>query len=164
MKVVKRLFVPKNVWLLAGIFDIAFFDLVSKWLAERYLTTPLVFFKGYLTLHVSYNPGIAFSIPIPNVAMILATPILIFAITYLLVKTCNLNHLATKFALIFMIGGALGNFINRIWNGAVTDFIDFSFFPSFNLADAYLTVGAFLIIVFYGKIAVNTDGTRSATT
>lgn len=157
----KRLFVQKNIWLLAGIFDLVLFDLVTKWLARSYLTTPQVFLGGRLTLGVSYNPGIAFSLPVPNMAMVIATPILIYAIITLLVKVCNLHHPITKVALMLMIGGAVGNFINRLWVGSVIDFIDFSFFPSFNLADAFLTIGAFLIVVFYGKIAVTNDGTRS---
>jgi lipoprotein signal peptidase len=50
--------------------------------------------------------------------------------------------------------GGLGSFISRLTEGAVVDFIAFSFWPSFNIADACLTIAAFLMIIFYGKINV----------
>ncbi len=49
-------------------------------------------------------------------------------------------------ALSLVIGGALGNVIDRILIGAVIDFISIGPFPSFNLADSAVTVGMILII------------------
>jgi signal peptidase II len=54
-------------------------------------------------------------------------------------------------ALSLILGGALGNLIDRIWLGAVTDFLDFHamgwHFPAFNVADAAITCGAALIVM-----------------
>lgn len=135
-------------------------DLSTKWLAQSYLQNPLEIIPQILRLSVSQNTGIAFSIPIPNIIMIFLTPFLIVALAYLIVQTCNISHRATKLCLTLILAGALGNFINRLYNGAVTDFIDFSFWPSFNLADSYLTAGIFLLLIFYGKINRKTYGTR----
>lgn len=130
-------------------------DLAAKWLAQKYLVLPVEFLSGVFQLKLSYNPGIAFSIPIPNLAMIIATPILLGALWYGIRHACNMRHTISKISLALIFAGGIGNFINRIWTGAVIDFLDFSFWPSFNLADAYLTVGAFLLIAFYGKIKLN---------
>jgi signal peptidase II len=49
-----------------------------------------------------------------------------------------------------LIGGALGNLVDRLAHGAVTDFIQFSFwtgFPAFNVADAAITVGVFTLLL-----------------
>lgn len=127
-------------------------DLLAKWLAHTSLETPLQIWPGIFQLKTSYNPGVAFSIPIANSIMVWLTPFLLAGIIWLIVRSCNLKHRITKTALMLLIAGGLGNFINRIWYGAVIDFIDFSFWPSFNLADSYLTVGVFLLIIFYGKI------------
>lgn len=48
-------------------------------------------------------------------------------------------------------GGILGNFIDRISFGAVTDFIDFGFWPAFNVADACLTIGIIGLVVLLWK-------------
>jgi signal peptidase II len=46
-----------------------------------------------------------------------------------------------------LVGGALGNVLDRVRHGAVTDFIDFPVWPAFNLADAAITVGVVLLLV-----------------
>ncbi len=133
-------------------FSLTILDLATKWLAQQYLTSPAELWPGFFQLQLSYNPGIAFSIPIPNLAMIIATPFLLAGLWYGMERACNMRHAISKISLSLIVAGGVGNFINRIWTGAVIDFLDFSFWPSFNLADAYLTIGAFLLIVFYGKI------------
>jgi signal peptidase II len=51
-------------------------------------------------------------------------------------------------ALGVALGGATGNFMDRLWRGGVVDFIDVGFWPVFNLADAAIVAGA-LIAVFH---------------
>ena len=59
-------------------------------------------------------------------------------------------------SLSFIVSGALGNFYDRLFNGFVVDFIDFSFFdfPVFNVADILVTIGSILLIIFiiFGKM------------
>ena len=56
-----------------------------------------------------------------------------------------------SFALACILGGALGNVIDRIWHGYVVDFLDFHLsgrhFPAFNIADSAITVGAVCLII-----------------
>lgn len=133
-----------------------FFDLLTKWLAQKYLGAPITIWPNVLELKLSYNPGIAFSIPVPNIVMVVASPLLIAGIVWIFLKQLT-THLTLLTTLItgLLIAGGLGNFINRVTEGAVIDFIDFSFWPSFNLADAYLTIAAFLILTFHGRITRN---------
>lgn len=57
------------------------------------------------------------------------------------------------FGLMFLLGGAIGNFIDRVWRKEVVDFVDVMIpvinydFPIFNVADAALTVGVVIIII-----------------
>ena len=46
-----------------------------------------------------------------------------------------------------LVGGALGNLIDRLVHGGVTDFLDFTRWPAFNIADCGITIGAVLIVV-----------------
>lgn len=127
-------------------------DLFTKWLALGYIKEPFIILPGVFQFSLSFNPGVAFSIPIPNELMVWLTPLLMGLLGWFLSRTCNLKKIITKWAFVLIVTGSLGNFINRIITSSVIDFLDFSFWPSFNLADIYLTIGTFLIIIFYGKI------------
>ncbi len=56
-----------------------------------------------------------------------------------------------QFNLILLLAGAIGNFIDRVINGYVVDFLQFTFidFPVFNVADCYITVGTILFAILY---------------
>ena len=53
--------------------------------------------------------------------------------------------------LILLFSGIIGNLIDRVLYGYVRDFIDLGFWPSFNLADSYSSVGVILMIVYFWK-------------
>ncbi len=60
----------------------------------------------------------------------------------------NLEFLFYNIALGFILGGALGNLVDRYFIGEVTDFISFTFFgPVFNIADSFIVIGFILIII-----------------
>ncbi len=74
--------------------------------------------------------------------------LVIFAIIYTFAIKNNYRWL--KVGLIFIISGTIGNFIDRLAINGVIDFISFTFFPFvFNLADAFLTVGAIMIAIHF---------------
>lgn len=59
-----------------------------------------------------------------------------------------------RFAMVFQLGGAMGNLIDRIIIGSVTDFISVMDFPVFNIADSSITIGVavLLIAVLYQEV------------
>jgi signal peptidase II len=59
------------------------------------------------------------------------------------------EHALIRLSLGLLLGGAIGNLIDRIRFGAVTDFIHFPHYPSFNVADSCITVGIFVIAGFF---------------
>ena len=69
------------------------------------------------------------------------------------------DHWVTRLGLALVLGGAVGNFLDRIYQGSVTDFINFNEFPAFNVADSGISIGVFLILV----IMVVHDATRTTT-
>lgn len=56
-----------------------------------------------------------------------------------------------KTCITLIIAGALGNVIDRIMYGHVVDFIDFNFWPAFNVADSAICIGVIGLIIYYWK-------------
>lgn len=128
-------------------------DLVTKYIATIALATssmPLI--PHVLTLELAHNPALAFGIPLPRIAIIGISIVVLIFISYIFVYQTNRSSTAaiTGFALIF--GGAIGNLAERIASGAVTDFVRLAFIPNFNLADTALTLGALTLILFGSRI------------
>jgi len=76
----------------------------------------------------------------------------ILCMLYFLHKT---KERYTKIIYIFIISGALGNFIDRLFRGYVIDFLDFYIgfyhFPTFNVADIFITIGTFMLVCEFFK-------------
>lgn len=78
------------------------------------------------------------------------TLIILALLIYFFIKEAQFN-LFLQIAISFLFAGALGNFIDRVINGEVVDFIDTNIFgydfPIFNVADSSLTIGVILVII-----------------
>ncbi|MEK9132748.1 MAG: signal peptidase II [Patescibacteria group bacterium] len=147
----KKLFKSRAFWIALFLVFIAL-DIGTKWLAKTYLTNPLEILPGVFKLALSFNPGVAFSIPIPNAVMMILSPLLITILATVILKFCDISKNITKLSLVLILAGGLGNLINRFWTDSVIDFLSLKYWPSFNLADSFLTIAAFLLILFYGRI------------
>ena len=128
--------------------------------SKNYAVNNFLFAQSYTTFIpfidflLIYNSGIAFGIfdGYGNLASNFLLVITIFILIYLIRLLIKEEVKIAKFALSLIIAGALGNIIDRFIDGKVTDFLhlefgSFSFFI-FNLADAFITLGAILIIYF----------------
>ncbi len=98
------------------------------------------------------NPGISFGFLISGFIFysIVAT-FLVLAILYLWEKINIDSFPINKIGLSFVLGGALANLVDRYNYGCVIDFINLGFFPVFNLADIFITMGAIIIIIKSSK-------------
>jgi len=106
--------------------------------------------KNILSITPTINTGAAFSI-LQNQQTFLII-ISCFAFLYLF-KLFNKSifKLPLQIAWGFVLGGALGNFFDRVFYGFVFDFIRFEpvYFPVFNFADAFITIGVIIIFHYY---------------
>jgi len=78
----------------------------------------------------------------------------------LLLLQLNLTLIKVQVILGFIVGGVLGNLADRLFRGYVVDYIDilsFINYPVFNLADVFITLGIFYIVIFYGIINKETN-------
>jgi signal peptidase II len=124
-------------------------DQITKYLADTFISParPVEVLPWFHLVNVR-NTGAAFGMmsSLGNWFFIPVTLLAIAAVSYLLIKTDDSN---VGFSLV--LAGAVGNLIDRLLYGSVRDFLDFSLgsyhWPAFNVADASLSVGLFLLIV-----------------
>ncbi|MHB1299390.1 MAG: signal peptidase II [Burkholderiales bacterium] len=141
-------------WLFLS-FAVVLLDQASKWEIVKMLSEKgEVAFTSFFSLVLLYNEGAAFSFL--NDAggwqrgffMVIAVAASIL-ILFLLRK--HRGELLFSLALSLVLGGALGNLVDRVRIGHVVDFLDFHLaehhFPAFNLADSAITLGAMLLIL-----------------
>ncbi|RAL57575.1 signal peptidase II [Candidatus Gracilibacteria bacterium GN02-872] len=121
-------------------------DLVSKYLASLYLKENINLISDFLYLGYVENKGIAFSISIPFLKIV--TIILILGIFYYyFTEEKKKNDKIMDFAFGLILAGAIGNGYERIVNSFVVDFIGVKYFSVFNLADAFICIGAVIFIL-----------------
>lgn len=102
-------------------------------------------------IHVTHvrNPGAAFGL-LPNQKIIfLAVSIAVIGVIVYYYLRAKVDDRQQMFALGLLLGGAVGNVIDRLFLGKVTDFIDLRIWPVFNLADSSIVVGAIMLSIIF---------------
>jgi len=123
----------------------------------------------YLTLHYIRNSGAAFGLFANSLVLIVLIVVAIAVVSYLYLRMWNSGSLAYKLIFAMIIGGALGNLIDRArHSGYVVDFIYFRIpqigfrFAIFNIADASISVGVFLLLLLVLFVGLHPSGTVSS--
>ena len=101
---------------------------------------------GPFWIHHVQNSGIAFGLfASATVVVILATGI---AVSWMLVffARSGARHPILPAALGLVIGGSVSNLLDRVRLGYVTDFLDFRYWPAFNLADSFIVIGVLVLL------------------
>ena len=138
------------ILIIAIIIGAVALDQLTKWLTVIYLDYRESFPLWQDVLHFTHerNEGAAFSILSDQrwVFMTFSTVAIIALLIYLIFFRPKSKFVQISLAMI--IGGGIGNMIDRICLGYVIDFIDFTLidFAVFNVADCFVTVGAFLLM------------------
>jgi signal peptidase II len=155
-------YTAKRKYTLFAVFALVsvIFDQWTKVWARRELRprgsyNPKVVIEGYFDMRYAENPGVAFSMfqDMPGgrvVLTLLAVAAFVLVLFYLRNKT-TLKDTRLHVALGLVGGGAVGNLIDRMLYGKVTDFIVWkvgkSEWPAFNIADAALCIGVGLMVL-----------------
>ena len=125
-------------------------DQLVKYLGVTHikLDTTVSFIPHVLSLSNVRNDGAAWSILQGQQLLLFVITVAALAVMLVLLKK-NQNDRLFAWALTLMIGGTLGNFLDRLRLGYVVDMftLDFMNFPIFNVADCALTVGVILLII-----------------
>ena len=145
----------KVLWFVPGIIAL---DQVTKAVVERTMfrgqSTALIG-ESFFRLTYIHNDGAAFGLNIgsPLIHTLVSLAALLFLIW--LFWTAPRQALLIRTALAMVLGGALGNIIDRIRLGEVIDFFDVGLgtlrWPVFNVADSFVTVGVLLLAFGYSR-------------
>lgn len=134
---------------------IVILDQASKYFIMNYVLGAygLINYTSFFNLVRAWNTGVSFSM-FNNWGTMGVVALSLVALTIVSFLTHWLYTEKSRFvqiALGFIIGGAIGNVIDRIRLGAVFDFLDFfigdNHWPAFNLADSFICIGAIMIIM-----------------
>ena len=102
---------------------------------------------GPLSIHHVQNSGIAFGLfASATAAVTVVTSAAVIWMLWFFARS-GARHPVLPAALGLLIGGSLSNLVDRIRLGYVTDFIDFKYWPAFNLADSFIVVGVAILLV-----------------
>ena len=148
----KIIFLKENILMFFLIIFIFFLDRYSKTFILNNLNENLVYINDFINFDLIWNTGIGFgflsssSTLIYNIISIIVG---IIVISLILISFKSDKFDKTAFSLI--IGGALGNFYDRIFFKAVPDFIDIHYgnfhWFTFNIADIFITIGVICLII-----------------
>lgn len=134
-------------------FAVVVIDQVTKWLVvnNMYLGEQIPLMENLLYITSHRNRGAAFGILQDQMWLFFTiTIIVVIGIVYYL--QTQVKYVGTGIAFGLILGGALGNFIDRLFRGEVVDFIDVKIvgydFPIFNVADSCLVIGVVLLMLF----------------
>jgi|SRR3989344_1011907 len=125
-------------------------SLLSAVLADAFLDARVSVLGAFAGLQYSRNAGIAFGMKLPGglqKALIIAA---LIAVAVMAVRTARRGLPASRLqlpALGLILGGGLANVVDRFRDGVVTDYFQVGGFPIFNVADACVTVGVFLLLL-----------------
>jgi signal peptidase II len=104
---------------------------------------------GPFSIHHVQNTGIAFGLFADSTtAVIVLTAAAVTAMLVFFARQAQ-RHPLLPVALGLVIGGSVSNLVDRVRLGHVTDFLDFRFWPAFNLADTFIVVGVALLFVSF---------------
>lgn len=145
---------PKGLrWLALSAIVIGLDQLTKSWITSGFQLGDSITITSFFNLVLAYNTGAAFDFLADaggwqRVFFIAIAVIASIVIVYLMRKPQNDTLMNAALALI--LGGAIGNVIDRVRLGHVVDFIQVHgagyYFPAFNVADSAITVGAALLI------------------
>lgn len=130
-------------WLLAPVLIIL--DQATKYFARVELSENTIELFSGVWLHLAFNKGFAFSLPAPQLILIL----LAIGVSGFLVYWSK-DKERTSFELwaaVLVSAGAIGNAIDRILFSQVTDFFAFWSFPIFNVADICVSLGVAILLL-----------------
>jgi len=121
-------------------------DQLTKYMAQSHLTfyKPLAVFKG-LSFQLVHNYGAAYGILQNQRLFLLTVSVVVMAVCFVW-----FNKIATtkwsRWGLVLLLIGTIGNFMDRVLLGYVIDFIDIRIFPVFNIADMAIDAGIFCFV------------------
>ena len=165
MRIDRSFLTRPGFWIMAAL--VVLLDQWTKSLVQASLPlngAPLPLIPGVVSLTHVHNPGVAFGqFPAGGPFLILAAVVAMGAILVYrarLLRGGEPLHPLLTLGLALPFGGAVGNVIDRVRIGKVVDFIDFGWWPVFNVADSAITLGALSLVTYFLLIDPSEGGSH----
>src|SRR3989442_12598928 len=135
-----------------GLATIAVAALLADQLTKQLVASTLaldeeVHLVGPFSIHHVQNSGIAFGLfASATAAVIVLTTVAVGWMLFFFARS-GARHPVLPAALGLLIGGSVSNLVDRVRLGYVTDFLDFKWWPAFNLADSFIVIGVAMLLV-----------------
>ena len=149
------------LWVLAAlvlVFDQSTKSLVELWL-EWGESWPS---EGFFRLTHARNTGTAFSLFQGHSNVLSIVAVIAVGVLLWVYATTGANSFILRLALGLQLGGALGNLLDRLELGYVTDFIDVGPWPIFNIADSAISIGMVLMVWYFVTYRESSESESSA--
>ncbi len=129
-----------------------FSDLLSKYLIFNYVDLyRFIKINNFLDITHIHNFGVSFGLFSQTIPSIILAAIALLVVFFLIYLFLNSSDYLEQWGLFIIISGAIANIIDRLINGYVIDFIYFHinqfYWPAFNFADIYISIGIIMIII-----------------
>ena len=147
-----KIFTRENLYCLIIISITFFLDRYSKILVLQKISENSYYVNNYLNLDLLWNTGIGFGLLSSNSSFLYNSITVVIALVIIfLIKISLKSDKFEKITFSLIIGGAIGNFYDRVIFKAVPDFIDFHYHDlhwfTFNLADIFITFGILIYLL-----------------
>lgn len=147
----KYLFIKENIYFFIFAIIVFFFDRFSKLKIVNNFNENSYYVNDFINLDLIWNIGIGFGLLSTNSTLIYnLMTFLIGLVILILIYFLTISKKIDKFIYSIIIGGALGNFYDRVIYKAVPDFIDLHYnnfhWFTFNVADIFITIGIILLL------------------
>ena len=138
---------PKDGWFLALAAAIVGLDQLTKWIIRGWLERGEAYSLIWplKIVHVT-NSGAAFGMFQGAGPLLVITSVVGMVAILVYLFNPGFAHPVMRLGLAFMLGGAVGNLIDRVSEGRVVDFVKVPNFPAFNVADSAITIGVVLLL------------------
>ncbi|HRO93963.1 signal peptidase II [Citricoccus sp.] len=138
-----------RISLLLTALVLAAVDLVVKAAAVAGLSGGKTVELGPVNLRLYYNSGVAFSLgaALPSWVIITGTGLITAGLIWYLWSSVPTLTALSRAGGAVVLGGALGNFLDRLDGAGVVDYLHTSWFPTFNLADVFVTTGIIALLL-----------------
>lgn len=138
---------PRDGWFLLLAAGVVGLDQLAKWFIRQRLEQGDSWDLSGLfrIVHVT-NSGAAFGILQNAGPLLVVTSIMGMAAILIYLFNPGFAHPLMRAGLALMLGGAIGNLIDRVANGRVVDFLKVPHWPAFNFADSAITIGVLLLL------------------
>lgn len=119
-------------------------DQIAKLLIRINVPVGTNIFSGMISITHTENSGVAFSLL--QGQQWLSIVFSFVAIIVIIFFWRHFESVLKKIGVGLLLGGILGNLVDRVFIGTVTDFIDFHFWPVFNIADSCIVIGVIILV------------------